>query len=101
MLFSEVERGTYDAVTPWEDPAWREEAVAWVRTAAAETGTAVAIAGEGGEGWRVRLRPWSVVFRVPVEGAADPLWFKANPGASRFEAALARSEERRVGEEGR
>jgi hypothetical protein len=83
-MFIEVERGTLNPVTPWEDPAWRDEAVAWTRTTAAGLGLAIA-----DEGWRVRLRPWSVLFRVPVEGAKEPVWFKANPAASRFEAGLA------------
>lgn len=87
MLFSEIDRGVWNPVTPWEDAAWRDEAAGWARTALAGLGIAAA-----DEGWRVRLRPWSVIFRVPVEGstqAAEPVWFKANPAASRFEAGLA------------
>ena len=34
---------------------------------------------------RVRLRPWSVIIRVEAD---RPVWFKANPPGSRFEAAL-------------
>lgn len=37
--------------------------------------------------WQARLRPWSVLLRLGVEGQ-DPVWFKANPPASAFEGAL-------------
>lgn len=76
----QIDRGHYaDARTPWEDPAWRATALEWLDQQLAthdlrETGPR-----------RVRLRPWSVIIRV----AADrPVWFKANPPASRFEPGL-------------
>ncbi|MFE4412662.1 aminoglycoside phosphotransferase family protein [Streptomyces sp. NPDC093064] len=83
-----VDRGGYqDAVTPWEEAAWRDAALEWVDGRLAERG--LRAAGE----LRVRLRPWSVLVRVPVEGR-DAVWFKANPPDSAFEgpltAALAR-----------
>ncbi|MFH9819919.1 aminoglycoside phosphotransferase family protein [Streptomyces sp. NPDC017230] len=83
-----VDRGRYpEAVTPWEDEAWRAAVHAWVRDRLAARG--LRPAGK----WRVRLRPWSVLVRLPVEGH-DALWFKANPPAGAFEgpltAALAR-----------
>ncbi|MFG2757915.1 phosphotransferase [Streptomyces wuyuanensis] len=77
-----VDRGQYpDAVTPWEQEAWRGAAVGWVEEALAAHG--LRAAGR----WTVRLRPWSVLLRVPVEGR-DAVWFKANPPASAFESAL-------------
>lgn len=83
MLFSEVERGTLDPVTPWTDPAWRAETGAWIRQALAERGLTPRT-----QGWRARIRRWSVLYKVPTD--SDPVWFKANPAASRFEAGLSR-----------
>ncbi|MFD4540281.1 phosphotransferase [Streptomyces bauhiniae] len=84
----EVDRGAYpDAVTPWEQGAWREAVFAWVDAQLARHG--MRLSGTP----RVRLRPWSVLMRIPV-GRAAPVWFKANPPAGVFEgpltAALAR-----------
>ncbi|MFD4587438.1 aminoglycoside phosphotransferase family protein [Streptomyces sp. NPDC058434] len=77
-----VDRGQYqDAVTPWEQEAWRGAAVGWVEHVLAAHG--LRAAGR----WTVRLRPWSVLLRVPVDGR-DAVWFKANPPASAFEGAL-------------
>ncbi|MGN5381688.1 aminoglycoside phosphotransferase family protein [Streptomyces lasalocidi] len=88
-----VDRGAYaDAVTPWEQESWRVSALGWVQERLAERG--LRVSGD----LAVRLRPWSVLVRVPVDGrgAEEPgaVWFKANPPASAFEgpltAALAR-----------
>ncbi|MET8249388.1 phosphotransferase [Streptomyces sp. NPDC005202] len=77
-----VDRGQYqDAVTPWEQEAWRTAALGWVADELAARG--LRATGH----WEVRLRPWSVLVRVPVEGR-DDVWFKANPPASAFEGAL-------------
>ncbi|MEU6672421.1 aminoglycoside phosphotransferase family protein [Streptomyces sp. NPDC046727] len=83
-----VDRGRYaDAVTPWERESWRAAALDWVADRLAAHGLRTDGALE------VRLRPWSVLIRVPVAGRAA-VWFKANPPASAFEgpltAALAR-----------
>ncbi|MET8769989.1 phosphotransferase [Streptomyces sp. NPDC004658] len=104
-----VDRGRYpDAVTPWERESWRATALDWV----AGHLTAHGLRGEGA--LEVRLRPWSVLIRVPVGGrghAGTPagatrepsalpgqratvdgqaaVWFKANPPASAFEGPLA------------
>lgn len=83
-----VDRGRYpDAVTPWEQEPWRTAALGWVRDRLADRGL------RAGGTWTVRLRPWSVLLRVPVAGA-DVVWFKASPPAGAFEgpltAALAR-----------
>ncbi|MDI9887129.1 phosphotransferase [Streptomyces sp. HNM0645] len=77
-----VDRGQYhDAVTPWEQEAWRGAAVGWV----AEVLAARGLRATGR--WEVRLRPWSVLVRIPVRGG-NTVWFKANPPASAFEGAL-------------
>ncbi|GAA3803681.1 phosphotransferase [Streptomyces phyllanthi] len=77
-----MDRGQYQsAVTPWEQEVWRAEALGWVEGELAAHG----LRATGGRS--VRLRPWSVLVRVPVEGR-DAVWFKANPPASAFEAAL-------------
>lgn len=83
-----VDRSRYQyAPTPWEQESWRAAALDWVAEQLAAHGLRA-----GGE-LRVRLRPWSVLVRVPVEGR-EAVWFKANPPASAFEgpltAALAR-----------
>ncbi|MQY34353.1 hypothetical protein SRB17_23190 [Streptomyces sp. RB17] len=83
-----VDRSRYQyAPTPWERESWRASALDWVAEQLAVRG--LRASGE----LRVRLRPWSVLMRVPVEGR-DVVWFKANPPASAFEgpltAALAR-----------
>ena len=83
-----VDRGRYtDAVTPWEQESWRTAALDWVEAGLAAHG--LRMTGRP----QVRLRPWSVLVRVPVAGRGA-VWFKANPPASGFEgpltAALAR-----------
>ncbi|MCX4771861.1 aminoglycoside phosphotransferase family protein [Streptomyces sp. NBC_01260] len=78
-----VERGRYpDAVTPWQDPAWREAALAWAERTLAAHGLRTT------RRLAVRLRPWSVLVRMTAEGEPD-VWFKANPAAAAFEAGLA------------
>ncbi|MGW5334279.1 aminoglycoside phosphotransferase family protein [Streptomyces bauhiniae] len=84
----DVDRGAYpDVVTPWEQGAWRAAVFAWVEGELARHGLRVTGVA------RVRVRPWSVLMRVPV-GREAPVWFKANPPAGVFEgpltAALAR-----------
>ncbi|UFR00514.1 aminoglycoside phosphotransferase family protein [Streptomyces sp. Go40/10] len=109
-----VDRGRYpDAATPWQRKSWRAEAFGWV----ADRLTAHGLRPDGA--LRVRLRPWSVLVRIPVSGpragvgaehgggaehrdgagrgagvGRAVVWFKANPPASAFEgpltAALAR-----------
>lgn len=77
-----VDRGQYpDAVTPWEDPAWRADALAWAERGLTAHGPRTA------RRLSVRLRPWSVLIRMTADGAPDT-WFKANPPASAFEAGL-------------
>ena len=44
-------------MTRWEDPAWRDEAEAWIRAHVAPAGL-IAV---------VRIRPWSAVLRVPTK----------------------------------
>ncbi|MCX4967463.1 aminoglycoside phosphotransferase family protein [Streptomyces sp. NBC_00654] len=77
-----VDRGQYqDAMTPWEQVAWRDAALGW----AEHELTARGLRETGRR--RVRLRPWSVLVRLGVVGHGA-VWFKANPPAGAFEAAL-------------
>ncbi|MFF8418659.1 aminoglycoside phosphotransferase family protein [Streptomyces sp. NPDC015680] len=77
-----VDRGQYpDAVTPWEQRAWREDALAWAERGLAAHG----LRSTGPR--KVRLRPWSVLVRLSVAGG-DTAWFKANSPAGAFEAGL-------------
>ncbi|MEU5539818.1 phosphotransferase [Streptomyces sp. NPDC020362] len=77
-----VDRGRHqDAVTPWDQESWRTAALDWVHGR-------LAVHGLRATGpLQVRLRPWSVLVRVPVAGRGA-VWFKANPPASGFEGAL-------------
>ncbi|MGW5190512.1 phosphotransferase [Kribbella sp. NPDC004138] len=76
----QIDRGAYpDAVTPWEDPAWRAAALGWLDARLDEAGVR-----ETGPR-RVRVRPWSVLVRVEAE---EPVWFKAASPGSAFEAGL-------------
>ena len=78
-----VDRKLYpEAVTPWDDPVWRSEALAW----AGGVLRALGLRESGAR--RVRVRPWSVLVRLAVAGGDGPVWFKANPPGSRFEAGL-------------
>ncbi|MFF4502776.1 aminoglycoside phosphotransferase family protein [Streptomyces sp. NPDC001401] len=82
-----VDRGRHpQAVTPWEDEAWRAAALGWIHEVLAVHGLRPAGSPQ------VRLRPWSVLVRLDVGGTGDRggdrVWFKANPPASAFEAGL-------------
>ncbi|CAM5433405.1 hypothetical protein SCALM49S_04210 [Streptomyces californicus] len=77
-----IDRGRFpDAVTPWEDPVWRADALAWIAENLAAHGLAETAPRS------VRLRPWSVLVRLTVAGTG-PVWFKAVPPAAAFEAGL-------------
>ncbi|MFD4553397.1 phosphotransferase [Streptomyces sp. NPDC058469] len=87
-----MDRGQHeDAKTPWDQGTWRNEALGWAGRELAARGLR-----ESGTARRgVRLRPWSVLVRIPVEGAGPTtavattaVWLKANPPASAFEAPL-------------
>ncbi|MEU3557723.1 phosphotransferase [Streptomyces fragilis] len=87
---TDIDRGDWpDAVTPWGDAAWRRAAEAFT----AEGLTAHGLRPAGTR--TVRLRPWSVLVRIPTDDGSR-VWFKANPPASRFEAGLALVLDRRV-----
>ncbi|SOD63594.1 hypothetical protein SAMN06297387_111143 [Streptomyces zhaozhouensis] len=77
-----VETGGYRAVTPWEDEKWRAEALAWISERLAHRDLVA-----GGDPVWARLRPWSVVLRVPVTDGST-VWFKANPPRSAYEPAV-------------
>ncbi|MEU3986667.1 aminoglycoside phosphotransferase family protein [Streptomyces sp. NPDC026672] len=84
------DRGRYpDVITPWEGTDWRRAALGWAEGELAARG--LRVTGPP----RVRLRPWSVLARLPVEGPGA-VWFKANPPASAFEGALTAFLARRV-----
>jgi hypothetical protein len=83
-----LDRGQYeDAKTPWDQETWRQTALDWA-------GRELAARGLRETGRRgVRLRPWSVLVRIPVEAPGTPIaptavWLKANPPGSAFEAPL-------------
>ncbi|MFD6416747.1 aminoglycoside phosphotransferase family protein [Streptomyces sp. NPDC060194] len=85
-LPDQVDHGDYPGVsTPWDDPAWRVRVTDWVQDAL--DGHGLRVDGRAA----VRVRPWSVLLRVPVragDGGAQTVWFKANPAGSAFEAGL-------------
>lgn len=65
----------------WLDPTWEAHAHRWIRERGAALGVPVT-----GPVEQFRVRPWSVVLRVPTSDGWT--WFKANTPASRYEAAL-------------
>ncbi|MFJ2742200.1 aminoglycoside phosphotransferase family protein [Streptomyces sp. NPDC087440] len=69
--------------TPWDDPDWQRQALAWAERAVADAG----LREDTGRRRGVRIRPWSVLVRIPLRGGGNA-WFKANPPASAFEAGL-------------
>jgi hypothetical protein len=79
-----VQTGGYNATTPWEDPAWRNDALHWINQQLARHHTRP----QGQV--QARLRPWSVVLRIPLSNG-QLAWFKANPPGSAFEPALAQA----------
>jgi hypothetical protein len=60
----------------WTSQGWREEAEDWIRAKVRVTGPIE----------EVKVRFWSVVLRVPIEGGWA--WFKENAPSQAFEAAL-------------
>ncbi|WP_327403076.1 aminoglycoside phosphotransferase family protein [Streptomyces sp. NBC_01288] len=83
-----MDRGRYEgAKTPWDQPTWRSEVLAWATRELTARGLHESGTARRGE----RLRPWSVLVRIPVEDAATTstsVWLKANPPAGAFEAPL-------------
>ncbi|MFF3853532.1 aminoglycoside phosphotransferase family protein [Micromonospora sp. NPDC002575] len=72
-----------DAPTPpadWADPRWQSRVHDWVAGQLDRAGRRITGPVEP------RLRPWSLVWRVPTD--AGPYWFKANNAGTRFEAGL-------------
>jgi hypothetical protein len=78
----QIDTGGYEHPTPWNDSLWRDEALQWISTSAGTRGFATRLADAS-----VRLRPWSVIIRVPTLDAGS-IWFKANPPSSAFEPRL-------------
>ncbi|MFE9597037.1 aminoglycoside phosphotransferase family protein [Streptomyces hokutonensis] len=81
-----IDRGQYEGTkTPWDQETWRNAALGWARRELAARG----LRETGRLG--VRLRPWSVLVRIAVEGSVEgptAVWLKANPPAGAFEAPL-------------
>lgn len=80
---TDADTAGFDAITPWAEETWRAEVLAWITEHLARRGLRPST-----DGLKVRLRPWSVLVRVPLEGGSC-VWFKANPPAARYEARLA------------
>ena len=70
-----------DPTLIWVQPAWLEEATAWIRARLAEHGLEPT-----GEIEQPHVRWWSTVLRVPT--SEGDLWFKANAPPHAFEARL-------------
>ena len=83
ILDGAVDTGGYEWPTPWSEPEWRHEVAAWIKR---ELGRSDLTAPSGDT--LVRLRPWSVILRLPTE-AGSIVWFKASPRGSGFEPELA------------
>lgn len=66
---------------PWESPAWRAEARAWIEAALAANGSRLSAELDP-----FHIRPWSTVMRVPTDNG--PLYFKAGAPTQAFEPAL-------------
>ncbi len=65
----------------WSDPAWLNDAAAWIAEQLARLG----LTPTGGVE-QTHVRPWSTALRVPVSEAN--LWFKANMPSLVYEAAV-------------
>ncbi len=66
---------------PWEEPDWIERAHGWIRARLPELGLAPT-----GDIEQPHITSWSTVMRIPTD--RGDVWFKANTGPLRHEAAL-------------
>lgn len=66
----------------WQDPAWREPALAWAGDRLAEHGRVPA-----GPPEQVHVRAWSTAIRIPTDGG--PVWLKSVGAGSAQEPVLA------------
>ncbi len=69
----------------WQDPAWREPALAWAAERLAEHGRAVAGAPQ-----QVHVRAWSTAIRIPADDGSA-VWLKSVGTGSAQEPVLARA----------
>jgi len=70
-----------NADSPWDDPAWRAAAVAWIDEALAGHGLTRTGPVEP------RVRPWSIVARIATD-RSEPVWFKHNAPGAGYESPL-------------
>ena len=75
--------------TPWEDPDWLAEAVAWVDARLGDLGRS-----RTGDPEQPHVRSWATALRVPT--AEGPVWFKANTPELRHEVAVVEQVSARV-----
>ncbi|MEU8289040.1 aminoglycoside phosphotransferase family protein [Micromonospora sp. NPDC048905] len=71
---------TIERAADWSGEQWRTQARSWVDEQLTRAGRRVTGPVEP------RVRPWSLVWRVPTDGG--PVWFKANNRGTAHEAAL-------------
>lgn len=69
------------SVVPWDAPEWRADAEVWIRRELEGPGQRVT-----GPITEVRVRPWTLVLRVPVDGGA--VFFKGLAASVAGEATL-------------
>ena len=67
----------------WQDPGWRDGALAWAADRLAEHGRA-----PSGRPAQVHVRPWSTAIRIPVDDGSD-VWLKCVGTGSAQEPVLA------------
>ncbi|TFV86130.1 phosphotransferase [Blastococcus sp. CT_GayMR16] len=73
---------TTTGISTWQDPAWRDDALAWAVEQLRLRGKALS-----GEAEQPHVYPWSTVFRLPVDGGA--VWLKSVGPGSAHEPPLA------------
>jgi phosphotransferase family enzyme len=69
------------AGSPWDDPAWRADATAWIDKTLAGHGRTRTGPVEP------RVRPWSLVAEIATD-APEPVWFKHNAPGAAYEIPL-------------
>ena len=70
-------------VATWQDPGWRDAALAWAADRLAEHGRA-----PSGRPDQAHVRPWSTAIRIPLDDGSD-VWLKSVGTGSAQEPVLA------------